>query len=96
MSLACLQVLGHFKLLVILTAGIVFLGEDSNPWRLLGMALAFAGIVAYTTIKQKTADEWASRSKQHSSLGKAASGGMDTVIVEMSDAGEQDPLMQNQ
>merc|ERR1712227_61940 len=40
------QVLGHFKLLVILAAGIFAFGEDTNSTRLCGMALAFAGIVS--------------------------------------------------
>lgn len=52
------QVLGHFKLLVILTAGIFLFNEDTNSVRLLGMCLAFIGIVAYTTLKQSTASGW--------------------------------------
>ena len=40
------QVLGHFKLLVILLFGVLFFGEDTNLFRLAGMALAFVGIVA--------------------------------------------------
>ena len=52
------NVLGHFKLLVILTGGLVFNGEDSNPIRLFGMALAFAGIVQYTNLKQTIGNTW--------------------------------------
>ena len=50
--------LGHFKLLLILTAGIVFFHEDTNRIRLMGMALAFFGIVTYTTLKQNAASGW--------------------------------------
>ncbi|CAN0292518.1 unnamed protein product, partial [Ectocarpus sp. 4 AP-2014] len=46
------QVLGHFKLVVILLVGVVGFGEQSSPERLYGMALALAGIVGYTTLKQ--------------------------------------------
>lgn len=53
-----MQVLGHFKLLVILSAGIFCFHEDTNATRLLGMALAFGGIVMYTTMKQNTASGW--------------------------------------
>lgn len=49
---------GHFKLLVILTAGIFIFHEDANWVRLSGMALAFAGIVSYTTLKQNMASGW--------------------------------------
>ena len=52
------QVLGHFKLLVILAAGIFVFGEDTNSTRLCGMALAFAGIVSYTTLKQNSKSGW--------------------------------------
>lgn len=52
------QVLGHFKLLVILAAGIFFFREDANYVRLGGMVLAFAGIVMYTTFKQNMASGW--------------------------------------
>jgi len=47
-----LPVLGHFKLLVILAAGILIFEEDANGLRLAGMLLAFAGVVMYTTLKQ--------------------------------------------
>jgi hypothetical protein len=51
-------VLGHFKLLVILTAGILLFKEDTNGVRLAGMGVAFSGIVAYTTLKQSMASGW--------------------------------------
>jgi hypothetical protein len=49
---------GHFKLLVILTAGIFLFHEDANWVRLSGMGLAFAGIVSYSTLKQNMASGW--------------------------------------
>ena len=52
------QVLGHFKLLVILAAGILLFHEDANYLRLGGMFLAFAGVVMYTTLKQGIASGW--------------------------------------
>merc|ERR550519_420847 len=45
------NVLGHAKLLVILTFGIVVFGDDTNFMRLCGMAMAFGGIVTYTHLK---------------------------------------------
>lgn len=53
-----LQVLGHFKLLVILAAGIFLFREDANYVRLAGMLLAFAGIVSYTSLKQNMSSGW--------------------------------------
>ena len=49
------QVLGHFKLVIILISGVVLFGEDSNVVRLTGMAMAFCGILGYTEIKSKKA-----------------------------------------
>ncbi|CAM9626862.1 unnamed protein product, partial [Choristocarpus tenellus] len=53
-----LQVLGHFKLLVILAAGICAFGESANLRRLMGMAIAMGGIVTYTTLKQGMSSGW--------------------------------------
>ncbi|GMI44622.1 hypothetical protein TrCOL_g351 [Triparma columacea] len=47
------QVLGHFKLVLILISGVVIFGEDSNVVRLCGMVMAFVGILAYTEMKRK-------------------------------------------
>lgn len=47
------NVLGHAKLLVILTFGILAFGDDTNSTRLCGMVMAFCGIVAYTHLKIK-------------------------------------------
>ncbi|GMI26488.1 hypothetical protein TeGR_g8017 [Tetraparma gracilis] len=47
------QVLGHFKLVIILLSGVLLFGEDSNVVRLTGMAMAFCGILAYTEFKTK-------------------------------------------
>jgi len=45
------NVLGHTKLLIILTGGILFFGDDTNNIRMCGMVMAFVGIVAYTHLK---------------------------------------------
>lgn len=45
------NVLGHGKLLVILTFGIIVFGDDTSWTRLCGMGTAFCGIVAYTHLK---------------------------------------------
>jgi hypothetical protein len=67
------QVLGHFKLLLILACGVAFFGEDTNPLRLLGMAVAFGGIVAYTTLKQNMANEWGAEApREQKTLKEAA------------------------
>jgi len=51
------NVLGHAKLLVILTFGIVVFGDDTNKTRLCGMFIAFCGIVAYTHLKIREQEE---------------------------------------
>jgi len=51
------NVLGHAKLLVILNFGIFYFGDDTNSFRLAGMALAFIGIVAYTHLKITMQDD---------------------------------------
>lgn len=56
------QVLGHFKLVVILAAGVTMFGEHAEPLRLLGMAVALAGIVGYTTLKQSLGSGWERKS----------------------------------
>jgi len=45
------NVLGHAKLLVILTFGIFVFGDDTNTIRICGMFMAFGGIVTYTHLK---------------------------------------------
>eukprot|EP00752_Nemacystus_decipiens_P017783 g15944.t1 len=55
------QVLGHFKLVVILLVGVAGFGEHASPARLSGMALALAGIVGYTTLKQGLGSGWEGR-----------------------------------
>jgi solute carrier family 35 protein E3 len=47
------NVLGHFKLIIVLTSGIVFFGGDTNPIRLAGMGCAFIGVLWYTHLKLK-------------------------------------------
>lgn len=52
------QVLGHFKVLIILCLGIVLFSEDQNRVRLVGMLLALVGIVSYTYAKQNVGRGW--------------------------------------
>jgi len=52
------NVLGHFKLCVVLVGGILLFGGDTNPKRMGGMALTFAGVVLYTTLKQRITENW--------------------------------------
>lgn len=42
------QVLGNFKLIVILLIGIIFFSEVTNYVRLFGMILALYGIISYS------------------------------------------------
>ena len=66
------NVLGHFKLLVILSGGLVFQNEDRNPIRLLGMTLAFAGIVKYTDLKQTMGNTAWGQKKEEENLQQPA------------------------
>jgi solute carrier family 35 protein E3 len=55
------QVLGHFKLVVVLLGGIFLFGGDTNPKRLLGMLVTFIGVVVYGHLKMnqtQTAENW--------------------------------------
>lgn len=47
--------------MVILLVGVAGFGERSSPARLAGMALALAGIIAYTTFKQGLGSGWEGR-----------------------------------
>jgi len=46
------NVLGHFKLCVILISGFLLFGEDTNAMKLAGTLLAFSGVVWYTHVQQ--------------------------------------------
>lgn len=52
------NVLGHFKLCVILLTGFIIFGEDMNPVKLFGTALAFVGVVTYSTLQQGLDNAW--------------------------------------
>ena len=45
------NVLGHCKLIIILTFGILYFGEECSVARAIGMVLAVVGIMAYTHLK---------------------------------------------
>ena len=55
------QVLGHFKLVVILSAGVLVFKEHASGERILGMLLALGGIITYTTLKQRLPSGWEKR-----------------------------------
>jgi hypothetical protein len=67
------QVLGHSKLIVILTSGIFILGEDSNAARLFGMLLALGGIVSYTELAGKIKKEAAAAAAETAAAAGAVS-----------------------
>jgi len=69
------NVLGHFKLLVILAGGVMFLNGDKSPIVLLGMSLAFIGITAYTHLKQSITDSWKQKAQQEKILAESKQGG---------------------
>jgi len=52
------NVLGHFKLCVILISGWLFFDEDMNLKKSIGTVMAFAGVIAYTHLKQTIANDW--------------------------------------
>jgi len=52
------NVLGHFKLCVILFSGWIFFNEDMNRKKLIGIVMAFFGVVLYTHLKQNIENEW--------------------------------------
>jgi len=62
------NVLGHFKLCVLLFSGYVFFAEDMNPKKAIGILMAFTGVVLYTHLKQSTENEWNNRKTQASSF----------------------------
>ena len=55
------QVLGHFKLVVVLLGGIFIFGGDTNSKRLMGMFITFVGVVIYGHLKMnmtQTKENW--------------------------------------
>jgi len=52
------NVLGHFKLCIILAGGIVFFHGDTQPKVLFGIVTTFVGVVLYTHLKQNIAENW--------------------------------------
>ena len=55
------NVLGHFKLCVILLSGFLFFGEDANPTKIAGTVLTLIGVVAYTHLQQNLKSGWEAR-----------------------------------
>eukprot|EP00823_Brevimastigomonas_motovehiculus_P002514 TRINITY_DN1530_c0_g1_i1.p1 TRINITY_DN1530_c0_g1~~TRINITY_DN1530_c0_g1_i1.p1 ORF type:complete len:371 (-),score=93.29 TRINITY_DN1530_c0_g1_i1:50-1162(-) len=52
------NVLGHFKLCVVLFSGWIFFAEDMNSKKLFGAVLTVTGVILYTHLKQKIDNEW--------------------------------------
>ena len=52
------NVLGHFKLCVVLVGGVLLFNGDTNTKRMMGMAITFFGVVVYTTLKQRISESW--------------------------------------
>lgn len=57
------NVLGHFKLCVILLSGFLFFHEDANMWKIIGTLLTLAGVIAYTHLQQNLKSGWEGREK---------------------------------
>jgi solute carrier family 35 protein E3 len=52
------NILGHFKLVVILSSGILLFGNKTNTKQCIGMASAFVGIVGYSHLKMFIQSGW--------------------------------------
>ena len=55
------NVLGHFKLCVILLSGFLFFGEDANTMKLIGTLMTLIGVIAYTHLQQNLKSGWEGR-----------------------------------
>ena len=55
------NVLGHFKLCVILLSGFLFFGEQANAMKVAGTVLTLAGVIAYTHLQQNLKSGWEGR-----------------------------------
>jgi solute carrier family 35 protein E3 len=58
------NVLGHFKLCVILLSGFLFFSEQANGMKILGSLLTLAGVITYTHLQQNLKSGWENREKQ--------------------------------
>ena len=47
-----------FKLIVVLVGGIFMFNGDTNPKRLIGMAITFGMVVVYSVLKQRISENW--------------------------------------
>jgi len=85
------NVLGHFKLCVILFSGYLFFNEDMNIKKLCGTVLAFFGVVLYTHLKQTIDNEWNNRK---ASSGPGAAGAAASLSSGTAGPGGYVPLSQ--
>jgi len=58
------NVLGHFKLCVVLFTGWMLFQEEMGGVKLFGTLLTFAGVVTYSTLQQNLDNGWDSKQKQ--------------------------------
>lgn len=57
------NVLGHFKLCVILLSGFLLFGEDTNSKKVMGTLMTLAGVITYTHFQQNLKTGWEARDK---------------------------------
>lgn len=57
------NVLGHFKLCVILLSGFLFFGESANQMKIIGTLLTLGGVITYTHLQQNLKSGWENRDK---------------------------------
>jgi len=55
------NVLGHFKLCVVLLTGFLYFNEEANSTRVLGTIITFVGVVVYSTLQQNISNGWDNR-----------------------------------
>jgi len=94
------NVLGHFKLCVILFSGWMFFQEDMNTKKFLGIMIAFLGVVWYTHLKQSIDNEWLRRlpvpvSNQSSLSSSSASSSIAITVNNSSINAATSTLLQN-
>ena len=85
------NVLGHFKLCVVTIGGTILFNEDTNPRKVLGVAVALVGITMYTYWKLQTSNAWDKREEElKSKTDKAAP---DEVSVGLLDSKGRRPCL---
>jgi multidrug transporter EmrE-like cation transporter len=57
------NVLGHFKLVCVLVAGVALFGEEINAMKFIGTLICLVGVLLYAHYKHGIASGWESRGK---------------------------------